>query len=71
MFGCYSAIDPAFPKQALSPRYSLLNILDTEYKQTKQVDRSMETGRNDNFVEGKSKIVTESGYMPYMEMKVT
>ncbi|KAB5533184.1 hypothetical protein PHYPO_G00128900 [Pangasianodon hypophthalmus] len=29
----------------------------------------METGRNDNFVEEKPKIVTESGYMPYMEMK--
>lgn len=31
----------------------------------------METNRNDNFVEGKSKIVAESGYLPYMEMKVT
>lgn len=30
----------------------------------------MKTGRNDNFVEEKSKTVTESGYMPYMEMKV-
>lgn len=31
----------------------------------------METGRNDNFVEEKAKMVPESGYLPYMEMKVT
>lgn len=31
----------------------------------------MGTGRNDIFVEEKSKMGTENGYMPYMEMKVT
>lgn len=49
----------------------LLNTLDTENTQTNRGGGSMETGRNDNFAEEKTKIVAESGYLPYMEMKVT
>lgn len=59
------------PQTSVLTKIFRLRGLNRKKPNSKQGSRSMGTGRNDIFVEEKSKMGTENGYMPYMEMKVT